>query len=522
MNAFRMALQTYARRTLILTHRYLGIAISLMLVVWFASGIVMMYAGGMPRLDAQLRLERMPALDFSRVKLSPVEAAKAAGVEQGGVSTLLSVQGRPAYRFQGRNAATVFADQGSRLDRLDVAAAAAVVRSFTQAPTEQIHFDHQVDEPDQWTVGARRELPLYKFRVEDGHGTQVYVSPTSAEVTLATTSRTRLLAWIGTIPHWIYFSALKTRQPIWYQTVVWLSSLACGLAVLGLILAYTQFRKSVPFSLKKSIYYRGGMRWHYISGTLFGIFALTWAFSGLMSMEPWEWTNARGLDIDRGALSGGRVDLDAYPAFDGPALAAAVAPRIIKEVGFQRIQGENYYNLRTTGPEKELDSRAERLHQPYVVGGRGEQGRMLVKADNLTEIQGTFSTRSIVQLIEAAVPDARIVEQTMLTDYDSYYYSRRSQTVLPVLRLKFDDPMQTWIYIDPHTSSIVAQVHKYSRIERWLYNGLHSLDFAFWYSKRPLWDIGMIVLLLGGLTSSSLGLYLGIKRLVKNLTPARS
>jgi len=97
------------------------------------------------------------------------------------------------------------------------------------------------------------------------------------------------------------------------------------------------------------------------------------------------------------------------------------------------------------------------------------------------------------------VPGARIVEQTLLDDYDSYYYSRRRQTALPVLRVKFDDPMRTWVYVDTHTSSIVAQIHKYSRIERWLYNGLHSFDLPFLYVRRPLWDIVVLVLSAGGI-----------------------
>jgi len=36
------------QQSLILSHRHIGIAISSLVVVWFASGIVMMYAGGMP------------------------------------------------------------------------------------------------------------------------------------------------------------------------------------------------------------------------------------------------------------------------------------------------------------------------------------------------------------------------------------------------------------------------------------------------------------------------------------------
>jgi hypothetical protein len=62
-------------------------------------------------------------------------------------------------------------------------------------------------------------------------------------------------------------------------------------------------------------------------------------------------------------------------------------------------------------------------------------------------------------------------------------------------------------------SQVLATIHRLNRVERWLYNGLHSLDFEFWYDRRPLWDIGMIVLSLGGLTTSVLGLTMGIKRL---------
>ena len=69
-------------------------------------------------------------------------------------------------------------------------------------------------------------------------------------------------------------------------------------------------------------------------------------------------------------------------------------------------------------------------------------------------------------------------------------------------------------------SQIVAQVHRLNRVERWLYNGLHSLDFSFWYDKRPLWDIGMIALLLGCLASTTIGFCLGIKRMRRGVMRA--
>ena len=55
------------------------------------------------------------------------------------------------------------------------------------------------------------------------------------------------------------------------------------------------------------------------------------------------------------------------------------------------------------------------------------------------------------------------------------------------------------------------------RLERWLFNGLHSLDFRFWYARRPLWDAGMILLLGAGLAGSAIGTWLGMRRLVRSV-----
>ena len=70
---------TWFRKALILSHRYLGIVLSLVIVMWFATGIVMMYAGGMPRLTPELRLERLPPLELSRIQLTPSDALARVG-----------------------------------------------------------------------------------------------------------------------------------------------------------------------------------------------------------------------------------------------------------------------------------------------------------------------------------------------------------------------------------------------------------------------------------------------------------
>ena len=497
------------RRFLILLHRYLGIPLSFLFVVWFASGIAMIYVGGMPALSPEQRLEHLPALDLAAVRIAPAEAAKRALDEAPARVTLLSVLGRPAYRIDGT---TVFADDGATLEPLGRDAARAVAAEFVAAPENSVQFVRTVERPDQWTLLLGRALPLEKFAVDDGRGTEVYVSPETAEVALTTTARTRAFAWIATIPHWFYFTDLRTNQPLWYRTVVWTSELGCVLAALGLVLGVVQFRKSTPFSFAKSIRYQGWMRWHYILGAFFGLFALTWVFSGLLSMEPFEWTNAEGLRVPRSTFTGGALDIARFGSFDAAGWDTLRAGRSLKEIELRRIQDQPYYVARySSAPLPDLTR--ERLHQPYDVGGRAQPASELVDAATLGPRREPFSVESLLARLQAAVPDAAISAQELLVDYDSYYYSRNRETPLPVLRVKFADPLETWVYVDPKQSELLATVHRLNRVERWLYNGLHSLDFAFWYSKRPLWDIGMLVLLAGALVSSTIGLCLGVKRL---------
>jgi hypothetical protein len=501
------------RRALILTHRYLGIPLSLLFVLWFVTGIAMIYVGGMPTLTPVARLDALAALDLAAVRLTPAEAAARASSGFGRV-TLSTVLDRPAYRFSSPyGSATVFADDGAVLDEISVDAARNVAAKFLNVPVTDVELIRTVEAPDQWTLVLSRDLPLHKFAVADGAGTQVYVSPYAAEVRLVTTTKTRTLAWIATIPHWFYITPLRTNQPLWYWTVVTTSALGCLLAALGLILGVTQFRKSQPFSWSASIRYRGAMRWHYLLGVLFGVFALTWAFSGMLSMEPFDWSNAEGVEISADALTGGPLELERFPAVDANRWAPLLEGRVLKELELRRIQGEPYYLARYTDAPAAADARRERLHQPYLITGRGEPQHLLIDAATLTTRVEPFSTESLLARLGAAAPGAQIVAHELLTSYDSYYYSRGGQAPLPVLRVKFDDPRETWVYVDPGMSEVLAAIHRLHRVERWLYNGLHSLDFGFWYDRRPLWDVGVILLCLGALTTSTIGVWLGAKRL---------
>ncbi|MXZ72712.1 MAG: hypothetical protein F4Z04_14590 [Acidobacteria bacterium] len=495
------------RRWLIWTHRYVGIPLSVVFVIWFASGIVMMYTGGMPRITPAERFLRIDPVDAAEVRLTPAEAAARGGLD-GPPSrvVLLTVLARPAYRFDG---VTVFADTGERLAPIGSAAAETVALRFTGAPASAVTYDRLLMDPDQWTLQFRGALPAHRLLVDDGSGTEVYVSQQTAEVVMLTTRRSRALAWAGAIPHWFYVRALRVEQTLWTRAVVWTSIVGCAVVLLGLALGVTQFRWR---GNGRRIPYAGWMWWHYVTGVIFGIVTLTWTFSGLMSMEPFAWTRARGLDLPRDTLAGGPLDLGQFPAIPPAAWKRVVNGREVKEVALRQVDGQPFYEARLPwGPTNGATGTGHEITGSASPAAGFD--RLLIAADTMEVRKEPFDAATLVSRLKEAsgVP---VVETEQLEAYDSYYYSRPEGALpLPVLRVRFADPLDTWVYVDPAAGQIVRSLHRYSRAERWLFNGLHSLDFGFWYSRRPLWDVGVILLSIGGLASSGIGLWIGAGRI---------
>ena len=110
---------------------------------------------------------------------------------------------------------------------------------------------------------------------------------------------------------------------------------------------------------------------------MFGVFTLTWVFSGLLSMEPFAWTNATGLEFEREVMTGGPLEIARFPKAEPRAWAALAGDRVIKEVEFGAHPGRALLR-RAAGIRRQAGTRGERLHQPYPITGRVEQDRLLV------------------------------------------------------------------------------------------------------------------------------------------------
>jgi hypothetical protein len=468
------------RKALVYTHRWMGIAGGLLILMWFASGIVMIYHR-MPEVDAAERLERLQPIDPSRIRIAPGQAATIAGVPPRGFN-LTMLGERPIYRFR---TTTVFADTGEPLDRLSTEEALDVAGDFAPNTRASLAYDALLTEPDQWTLESRAFFPLHRIALGDEDDTRVYVSEGSGEVVMRTTRSGRAWGYAGAVLHWLYFTPFRARATLWAQTIIWLSIAGCLLTLSGLLWGAMRLspirrhrmrgRQSLTMSP-----YSGLLGWHHYAGLVFGFFSFTWILSGGLSMEPWSWHPGTAPTTEqREALSLGALSLEGISAgLVRQGVTALVATGPIKELEIVRFRGLQYLVGR---------------------GGAGPAEPRLVSA--LTPSEGVFDRFPGADLIDAAVeamPGVDVRGFMTLDEYDSYYYDRTGAAPLPVLRVEYADAQETALYIDPRRGIIVRKEERLTRLNRWLYHGLHSLDFPFLY-RRPLWDVIVILLSLGGI-----------------------
>src|SRR5262249_31210422 len=108
-----------------------------------------------------------------------------------------------------------------------------------------------------------------------------------------------------------------------------------------------------------------------------------------------------------------------------------------------------------------------------------------------------------------------IAEQGMMADEDNYYFSRRRRedVTVPVYRVILNDEEQTRYYLSGETGELLARADATNRMHRWLFSGLHHINFFAWLRARPLWDLIVLTLMLGGTVVTATGCWLAIRRI---------
>ncbi len=458
------------KRWLFLTHRWLGLFGCLLITLWFTSGFVMMYVP-FPALNDDERLSALPVIETSQVRVSPAQALAAANGEPVQQLRLLQPADAPIYALHTaeRGWVGVEAQHGATL-RVTAGTARRAAERFARQPSLSV----DLIERDQWSISGSLDAHRPLFAVHMADGGLHYVSSRTGEVVRDTQRVERGWNWVGAVVHWVYPTVLRSRPAAWHWTVIALSVYALLTATLGTAIGLMRWRR---YASGRRSPYTGWMRWHHLLGLTGAVFVVGWLFSGLMSMNPGD------------VFSTGRPLAQQLQAWGGqawtPSLPASIGA--VKEVEwFPDRQGSLTW-LRTTSTHSRL-LRGEQQVSPDAAFVR-ERAAVL------------------------ALGEPQFIER--LEAPDLHYHARNAARPLPIWRLRFADPQQTWVHIDGQTGQPFGRIDASNRAARWLYHGLHSWDFEPLLQHRPLWDVLMLAALALGTAFSVTSVVVALRRLLQ-------
>ncbi|HTT04863.1 MAG TPA: hypothetical protein VMF64_06200 [Steroidobacteraceae bacterium] len=214
-------------RILLLVHRYLGVLVGLLMVLWCLSGFVMMYQG-YPRLTEPERLQGLQPLRWhAAAGARPAAQTLDRALPDATTLTGFRVEmlaGRPALLTLERTGRSRLLDlqTGQRLDPIDAITALKVAAAYGSGHALAGRpRDLGLIADDQWTVeGAARRGPVYHIGFDDPARTELYVAARTGEAVQVTTHHARFWSWLGAVPHWLYPLALRRNGALWDQIVV--------------------------------------------------------------------------------------------------------------------------------------------------------------------------------------------------------------------------------------------------------------------------------------------------------------
>lgn len=471
-------------------HRILGTFLSILFLIWFLSGLVMMYHT-FPKVWEKEKIEKMEVLDTSLPSIESVTSRipsneKILNLE---VSRFLK---QTIFRIRtDKQEYLLPADSIEKLPDITSERINQIAHLWNSAPVMRIDTLHKLD---QWIPFGqlKKEFPIIKIYFSDKEKHELYISSQSGEVLQYTTVKERFWSWLGAIPHWIYFTSLRQDRELWIASVIILSAIGVVMTLAGLyvgIHAFVQRRKNKyvfgsPY--KKKWYWL-----HHITGLIFGILVLTWIFSGMMSLvdtPKWIAKDKQHYPIHQ-VLEGNEINPGQYPLDYREVIRQL--PGTVKKIEWGRFFDKPLYHIVTTSKKITLDASFPKL-QPLNL-----KETEITKA--IESIHGKGSTKT-----------------TFLKEYDTYYLAKSGHLPLPVYKSEIADADNSCYYVNPKNGQY-RYFNNRKRWDFWLYKGMHGLTFQFLVT-RPLLRLTVLwILMLGGTVVSVSGVVLGARYVIRKI-----
>jgi len=478
-------------------HRYLAVAVGILMTLWCVSGFVMMYQG-FPAISRAEQLNGLAPLDLSNCcRLNAIDPS--AEGQDFRIEMLLD---RPVMRLRER---TLDLTTGRDIPVLDEPDIEQIARNWAGGnQVDVVDLQGDVIDVDQWTIQtASRNAPVSHIHFNDAAGTEIYVNGTTGEVFQKTTTMVRFWSWLGAVPHWIYPTILRQNGALWVEVVIWTSVAGTFLTLTGIYVGLKRYRwrrgrqgpesqlnNTSPDNVHARSPYKGLWYWHHILGLVFGVLTLTWVFSGLLTMNPWGWLSSPRDSISQdmqGSFTWGdtRVFLQSLAGVEG---GNGNLPQDIRQ-------------LSSSGFASEL----------YVLA-YGANGGQTQRLDKSGAAAGPVSVTMVQQRLNTLGITGASVE--MMNEEDLYYYEHKTPIDLPVIKGSIDEGARV-LYVQPDSGRMQV-VNDTQRLSRWTRVGLHRLDYPG-LKSRPVWDVLVVVLLFGVTCLVATGTWMSFRRIRQDI-----
>jgi uncharacterized iron-regulated membrane protein len=493
-------------RYLFAIHRWAGITVGLMALVWFLSGIVVHWYAFADASDAQLLSGYGSPLTSDALRRIRLPTT----VELGGPmrrSVLHRLTGQLVWETETDRPDPIITDARSGARRAGVTAleAIAIARAVVQPPATDPEV-RLIARPDpyyyeqsfRYEFTDQQQLPFPAYRVLfPATRVAVYVDPSSGRVAAVVGPRQRFTRLFGTLPHFLNPSLLHGHPTLHLALMVTLLvgvfvSGASGL-VYGVWFLWRQQRARAFVGGDRTRPLRRLIAdWHNWIGVVAGAFVVTWVVSGFLMM----WYPEVTPDPEETArLEAGTIRAGDYRVTPESALSVVSSARGIPVVALQ----------------------ARRLLTRPVYDARHPDGRSTVVDGESGRILSPLPDSLVRAVVRAyAGPNAVVRAIAYLDHYDAYYYDLHHRLrPLPVYRVDLDATggVPSPLYIDALRGELVGRVDGKYRAFRWYGSALHTMDFPVLFFHPTLWHIVLVGLALLGALLSGSGLWLGFMHL---------
>lgn len=469
-------------------HKVTGLTIGVFFIMWFVTGVVLLYHS-YPRVtdaDRYARTEPLAADDMPAISqipgLADTVAVSTLSVTRKRGETLWTISGTD-YRKETPMDIVPLPD-GEFIFSGDTLLPPAPLTSLgldsiamLWASSSRIERVDTLHERMQWIMYERYEksLPILRYFFDDDDRTELFISQRSGEVLQVTTRSERFWSWIGAIPHKFYFPFLREDVKRW-ENVLLVGGLFCLAAALsgmyiGIYFLVVNRRKNrhIGSPFRKRIW-----RYHHVGGLIFGIFLIAWGISGSLAMQrvPKWLVNYEGDYFvsssklwGKKPLSLGDYKLDYRHLFNDY--------KDIKSISWEHFGDIPAY---------------------FIVSGDEE---IYIDASHAGKVAPlNLPKQTVERAVERYFGKETRFTMTLMDSYDEYYLSKKGDYPLPVWKVDVYNPDGSRLYISP-SDGYVKYLNRNRMAKKWLFSATHYLSIKYFVLHNTLRLICLWVLCAG-------------------------